>query len=183
MNTNLSSTKFSWFSAFILWSSGVCILAPHRPLYHNSLVLQYWTKHFLFARRIALKIWNFKYYIADNSGSAVWSLKCLRQRKEWGLGFESHSKHRCLLVFILCVVLVILLPKTSKRSALSSLHMNSNRQRQVPSSFVTAHSHVYEKLNVQEDMQEQIGPIWIYSCALLDISGFVWNGRFVPVLN
>jgi hypothetical protein len=40
---------------------------------------------------------------ADHSGRAVWGMKCLRPLEHWGRGFESHSRHGCLFVFILCL--------------------------------------------------------------------------------
>jgi hypothetical protein len=40
---------------------------------------------------------------ADHSGSAVYGMNSLRLFEPWDRGFESHSMHRCLYVFILCL--------------------------------------------------------------------------------
>jgi hypothetical protein len=41
------------------------------------------------------------YTFADHSGRAVYGMKCLRPLEHWDWGFESHSMHGCLFVFIL----------------------------------------------------------------------------------
>jgi hypothetical protein len=40
---------------------------------------------------------------ADHSDREVCGMKCLRQLKQWDCGFESHSRHGSLSVFILFV--------------------------------------------------------------------------------
>jgi hypothetical protein len=40
---------------------------------------------------------------ADHSGRPVQGMKCLRPLKHWGREFESHWRHGCLCVFILCL--------------------------------------------------------------------------------
>jgi hypothetical protein len=44
------------------------------------------------------------YVSADHSGRAVYAMNCLRSLQRWDRGFESHSRHGCVLyAFILCV--------------------------------------------------------------------------------
>jgi hypothetical protein len=43
-------------------------------------------------------VWN-----SDHSSRAVCSMSCLRPLWHLGHGFESHSRHECLFVFILCL--------------------------------------------------------------------------------
>jgi hypothetical protein len=40
---------------------------------------------------------------ADRSGRAVLGMNRLRPLEHWHRGFESHSGHGCLFVFILCL--------------------------------------------------------------------------------
>jgi hypothetical protein len=40
---------------------------------------------------------------ANHSGGDIWGTKCLRSLQHWDRGFESHWKHGCLCVFILCL--------------------------------------------------------------------------------
>jgi hypothetical protein len=44
---------------------------------------------------------------ADHSGLAVWDVSCLRLLECWDRGFESHSRHGCLCVYSVCVVLCV----------------------------------------------------------------------------
>jgi hypothetical protein len=41
--------------------------------------------------------------VAEHSGRAVWGMNCLRSLERWDRGFDSHSSHRCLCAFILCL--------------------------------------------------------------------------------
>jgi hypothetical protein len=45
---------------------------------------------------------------ADHSSRAVWGMKCLRSLEHWDRGFESHSRHGCLSLFILCLCCPVL---------------------------------------------------------------------------
>jgi hypothetical protein len=40
---------------------------------------------------------------ADHGGRAVLGMNCLRSLGRWDRGFESHSRHGCMCVFILCL--------------------------------------------------------------------------------
>jgi hypothetical protein len=42
-------------------------------------------------------------YFANHSGRANEGMKYLRPLEHWDRGFESHSRHGCLFVFILCL--------------------------------------------------------------------------------
>jgi hypothetical protein len=41
--------------------------------------------------------------MTDHSSCAVRGVNCLLTLKHWGHDFDSHSKHECLCVFVLCL--------------------------------------------------------------------------------
>jgi hypothetical protein len=47
------------------------------------------------------------FLLADHSGRAVQGMNCLRSLERWDRGFESHSRHGCLHLFRVCVVLCV----------------------------------------------------------------------------
>jgi hypothetical protein len=44
---------------------------------------------------------------ADHSGRTVYSMNLLRPFEHWGRGFESHSRHVCVHLFCVYVVLCV----------------------------------------------------------------------------
>jgi hypothetical protein len=44
---------------------------------------------------------------AEHSGRAVWSMNCVRWLERWDRGFESHSRHGCLCLRLICVCVVL----------------------------------------------------------------------------
>jgi hypothetical protein len=72
----------------------------------------------------------------DQSGRAVWSMKCLRQFKHWDCVFESQSRHGCLRLFCVCVVLRVgsglakgLIPHPRSQTSCLRLRNWSERKR------------------------------------------------------
>jgi hypothetical protein len=73
------------------------ILKPYIKL--NSITLSSVAKDLHSVARLLVDQFT---YFGDRSGRTVWGMNCLRPLKHWGRRFESHLRHGCVCMFILC---------------------------------------------------------------------------------